>query len=300
MLATALATAGEPLRRVDRMERAVGIIGGGTMGVGVAYRFAVAGASVHLADIDLDHAKQSVAQVRASLDIGVERGKLGQDTAAQAWARITAVASIDDLPEGLALIVEAVVEDMGIKADVLGAAEQRRPAVLASNTSSISIDDLAAGLQTPQSFAGMHFFNPVWAIHLVEVIRGAATSDITLATILETVGFLGMEAAVVNDAPGFASSRLGIMLGLEAIRMVEEGVAEPEAIDRTMELGYRHAMGPLRTGDLVGLDVRLAIAEHLAGVYGERFEPPALLRKMVEEGKLGRKSGEGFYEWPQG
>lgn len=278
----------------------LGVIGGGTMGVGIAHRFAVAGASVHLADLDLDHAKQSVARVRASLDRAVERGKLAQDMAAQAGARVTAVASIDDLPEGLAMIVEAIVEDLSLKAVILGAAERRRPAVLASNTSSISIDDLAAGLETPQSFAGMHFFNPVWAIHLVEVVRGAATSDITLAAILETVEFLGMEAAVVNDVPGFASSRLGIMLGLEAIRMVEEGVAEPEDIDRVMELGYRHAMGPLRTGDLVGLDVRLAIAEHLAGVYGERFKPPALLRKMVRDGKLGRKSGEGFYRWTDG
>ncbi|GMQ86566.1 MAG: 3-hydroxyacyl-CoA dehydrogenase family protein [Acidimicrobiia bacterium] len=276
----------------------VGVIGGGTMGVGIAYRFAVAGASVHLADLDLDHAQRSVALVRSSLERAVERGKLARETAAQAGARVVAVSSIDDLPQGLALIVEAVVEDLGVKADLLWAAERRRPAVLASNTSSISIDDLAAGLEAPQSFAGMHFFNPVWAIHLVEVVRGSATSDSTLAAILETVEFLGMEAAVVNDVPGFASSRLGIVLGLEAIRMVEEGVAEPEDIDRAMELGYRHAMGPLRTGDLVGLDVRLAIAEHLAGVYGERFEPPALLRTMVEEGKLGRKSGEGFYVWP--
>jgi 3-hydroxybutyryl-CoA dehydrogenase len=143
----------------------------------------------------------------------------------------------------------------------------------------------------------MHFFNPVWAIDLVEVIRGAATSEDTIDTIVEIVASLGMEAAVVNDVPGFASSRLGIVLGLEAIRMVEEGVAAPEDIDKAMELGYRHPMGPLRTGDLVGLDVRLAIAEHLAGVYGERFEPPELLRTMVEEGKLGRKTGEGFYKW---
>jgi len=282
------------------MEPAVGVIGGGTMGIGIAYRFAVAGSLVHLVDVDLDHAERSVGAVRAALDRAVERGKVGRDTASVAGARVIATPSIDALPQGLAFIVEAILEDPDLKIPVLEEAERQHPEVLASNTSSISIAALAAGLESPETFAGMHFFNPVWAIHLVEVIRGPATSDSTISTILEIVEYLGMEAAVVNDAPGFASSRLGVVLGLEAIRMVEEGVAEPEDIDRAMELGYRHPMGPLRTGDLVGLDVRLAIAEHLAGVYGERFEPPALLRKMVEEGKLGRKTGEGFYEWPQG
>lgn len=279
------------------MERSVGLIGGGTMGIGIAYRFAVAGSAVHIADVDQQHAERSVAAVRAAMEGAVERGKLEREAASVAGARVMATASIDTLPEGLPLIIEAVVEDVGLKRGLLREAEGRRPQVLASNTSSISIDSLADGLAAPESFAGMHFFNPVWAIHLVEVIRGSATSESTIATILEIVGSLGMEAAVVNDSPGFASSRLGIVLGLEAIRMVEEGVAEPADIDKAMELGYRHPMGPLRTGDLVGLDVRLAIAEHLASVYGERFEPPELLRRMVEEGKLGRKSGEGFYEW---
>jgi 3-hydroxybutyryl-CoA dehydrogenase len=267
------------------------------MGIGIAYRFAVAGGTVHIVDVDQQHAERSVAAVRAAMEGAVERGKLEREAASVAGARVMATASIDTLPEGLSLIIEAVVEDVGLKRGLLREAEDRRPQVLASNTSSISIDSLADGLAAPESFAGMHFFNPVWAIHLVEVIRGSATSESTIATILEIVGSLGMEAAVVNDSPGFASSRLGIVLGLEAIRMVEEGVAEPADIDKAMELGYRHPMGPLRTGDLVGLDVRLAIAEHLASVYGERFEPPELLRRMVEEGKLGRKSGEGFYEW---
>ena len=268
------------------------------MGVGIAYRFAVAGTTAHIVDLDREHAERSVAAVREALERAVERGKLGRQDAAAAGALLIATASVDALPEELPLIVEAVIEDPELKRRILGEAERRRPAVLASNTSSISIDILAAGLEFPERFAGMHFFNPVWAIHLVEVIRGSATSDATIDAILGVVEHLGMEAAVVNDSPGFASSRLGIVLGLEAIRMVEEGVAEPEDIDKAMELGYRHPMGPLRTGDLVGLDVRLAIAEHLAGVYGERFEPPELLRRMVEEGKLGRKTGEGFYDWP--
>ncbi len=267
------------------------------MGVGIAYRFAISGSTVHLVDVDAAAAERAREAVRAALDKAVQRGKLEREAASAAAARVLASVSIDALPEGLGAIIEAVFEDPDLKAGLLARCEQRHPDVLASNTSSISIDLLAADLAAPDRFAGMHFFNPVWAIDLVEVVRGAATSDATLAAVLDLVDVLGMEAAVVNDAPGFASSRLGIVLGLEAIRMVEEGVAEPADIDRAMELGYRHPMGPLRTGDLVGLDVRLAIAEHLASVYGERFEPPELLRRMVAEGKLGRKTGEGFYKW---
>lgn len=267
------------------------------MGVGIAYRFAVAGAEVRVVDTDQEHADRSVAAVRGVLDRSVERGKLERDAASAAGARVLPLSGVESLPDGLPLIVEAVIEDVELKRGVLGEAERRSPGVLASNTSSISIDSLAEELEAPERFAGMHFFNPVWAIDLVEVIRGAATGDATIDAILGFVERLGMEAAVVNDSPGFASSRLGVVLGLEAIRMVEEGVAAPADIDRAMELGYRHPMGPLRTGDLVGLDVRLAIAEHLASVYGERFEPPELLRRMVTEGKLGRKTGEGFFEW---
>jgi 3-hydroxybutyryl-CoA dehydrogenase len=171
---------------------------------------------------------------------------------------------------------------------------------LGTNSSSISFVVLAARLSKPERFVGMHFFNPVWAMPLVEVIRGEWTNDETLIAVAEAVNFLGMEQAVINDAPGFATSRLGVLVGLEAIRMVEQGVARPADIDRAMSLGYRHPMGPLMLGDLVGLDVRLGIAEHLASVYGERFEPPALLRSMVADGHLGKKSGRGFYDWTSG
>lgn len=275
----------------------VGIVGGGVMGVGIAHRFAAHGARVHLADLDREHAEASVARVVATLRRAVSRGKLTAAVADAAAERLVPVSGVDTLPDGLDLIVEAVVEDPDVKRRILVAAERREPDVLASNTSSISIDALAEPLGDPGRFAGMHFFNPVWAMDLVEVIRGTATAEDTIDRIRGFVELLGMEAAVVNDAPGFASSRLGVLLGLEAIRMVEEGVAEPADIDRAMELGYGHPMGPLRTGDLVGLDVRLAIAEHLAGVYGERFAPPELLRRMVAEGRLGRKTGRGFYEW---
>ena len=198
------------------------------------------------------------------------------------------------------LIVEAVIEDVALKQGILRRAEGRAPKILASNTSSISIDQLAEALEQPDRFVGMHFFNPVWAMPLVEVIRGAATSDAVLGDVEQIVGFLGMEQALINDAPGFATSRLGVLVGIEAIRMVEEGVAAPQDIDTAMRLGYRHPMGPLMLGDLVGLDVRLKIADHLASVYGERFEPPALLRAMVAEGHLGKKTGRGFYDWSTG
>lgn len=275
----------------------IGVIGGGTMGVGIAHRFAARGAEVTVVDVDFDTAGAAVERVAATLHTAVERGKLDPATAERAITNVRPAGDVGELDSGLDFVIEAVVEDQGLKRTVLAEAEERQPDVLASNTSSISIDALAQALQRPERFAGMHFFNPVWAIHLVEVIRGAATSETTLARIRDCVDHLEMKAAVVNDAPGFATSRLGVLLGLEAIRMVEEGVAEPQDIDRAMELGYGYPMGPLRTGDLVGLDIRLAIADHLAGVYGERFEPPLLLRQMVEEGRLGKKTGRGFYDW---
>jgi 3-hydroxybutyryl-CoA dehydrogenase len=277
----------------------IGVVGGGTMGVGIAHRFSVRGATVRLVDVDLATAEAAAERVLVTLEKAVHRERLTREAAAGAAARLHPVAAVADLPAGLDFVIEAVVEDADLKRALLTSAERREPAVLASNTSSISIDALARELVWPDRFAGMHFFNPVWAIDLVEVIRGPATAADTIDQIRRGVTFLGMEAAVINDSPGFASTRLGVLLGLEAIRMVEEGVAEPADVDLAMELGYRHAMGPLRTGDLVGLDVRLAIAEHLAGVYGERFEPPALLRSMVADGKLGRKAGRGFYTWEQ-
>ena len=278
----------------------IAVIGGGTMGIGIAHRFAANGATVYLADIDLDTAQTAVEKVARTLVTAAERGKIDDGHLEDAVARLHAVGSLDDLDEGLDLVVEAVIEDVTLKRSILAAAEAKAPSILASNTSSISIDELAESLASPERFAGMHFFNPVWAMHLVEVIRGSATSSDTLEAIASIVGFLGMEQALINDSPGFATSRLGILVGVEAIRMVQEGVAEPQDIDRAMSLGYRHPMGPLMLGDLVGLDVRLKIATHLASVYGARFEPPELLHEMVADGRLGKKSGIGFYDWSSG
>jgi 3-hydroxybutyryl-CoA dehydrogenase len=276
----------------------IAVVGGGTMGIGIAHRFAANGSDVVVVDIDLATAIAAVDRVRETFDVAAERGKL--DDPESAKARLEAVASIDDLPEGLDAIIEAVVESVELKRSLLGAAEARLPDVLASNTSSISIDELAVGLERPERFAGMHFFNPVWAMHLVEVIKGSRTDEKTLDSISSMVDFLGMEQALINDSPGFATSRLGVLAGIEAVRMVEQGVASPADIDRAMSLGYGHPMGPLMLGDLVGHDVRLGIATHLASVYGERFEPPDLLRSMVAEGKLGKKTGMGFYDWTSG
>ena len=276
----------------------IAVVGGGAMGVGIAHRFAANGSEVAVVDIDLEAASAAVDRIGATFDVAVQRGKLADPDSAK--ARLAPVASVDDLPEGLDAIIEAVVEDVDLKRSLLRAAEARRPTVLATNTSSISIDELARDLDVPEQFAGMHFFNPVWAMHLVEVIRGSRTDEPTLAAISSMVDFLGMEQAVINDAPGFATSRLGVLVGIEAVRMVEQGVASPADIDRAMSLGYGHPMGPLMLGDLVGHDVRLGIANHLASVYGDRFEPPDLLRSMVAEGKLGKKSGIGFYDWSSG
>ena len=281
-------------------EMKIAVVGGGTMGIGIAHRFAANGAVVAVVDVDLDTARIAVERVADTLATAAERGKLNPDDLEAVVENLHAVGSVGELEYGLELIVEAVIEDVELKQALLAEAEERSPVVLASNTSSISIDELAEDLSDPGRFVGMHFFNPVWAMHLVEVIRGSATSTITLERVASMVTFLGMDQALINDAPGFATSRLGVLVGIEAIRMVEEGVGAPADIDRAMSLGYRHPMGPLMLGDLVGLDVRLKIASHLASVYGDRFEPPELLRAMVAEGRLGKKSGIGFYDWTSG
>jgi len=213
--------------------------------------------------------------------------------------RLHTVTALADLPANADLIVEAVPEIAAVKIEVLSTVEQvvKPSAILASNTSSLSIAELGAALTHPARFVGMHFFNPVPASSLVEVVRAPGTDDAVVDAVLAWVTALGKSSVLVNDSPGFATSRLGVGLGLEAIRMLEEGVADAESIDRAMELGYRHPMGPLRSTDLVGLDVRLAIAEHLHKTLGDRFAPPQLLRDKVARGELGRKTGQGFYTW---
>lgn len=277
----------------------VTVLGSGTMGHGIALLTAREGHPTFLYDLDMHVVEKGMARIRAGLDEGVAKGKTTKAAREAALERLTVG---DDLAEAVGqadVVIEAIPEDLELKRATFKTVEASAPAnaLLASNTSSLSIGAIAEGLGDPARFVGMHFFNPPYILELVEVVRGPATAE---AAVEATVAFaqdLGRTPIVVNDAPGFASSRLGLALGLEAIRMVEEGVAEPEAIDTAMELGYKHPMGPLKLTDLVGLDVRLDIAEYLSGELGPRFEPPALLREMVAQGKLGKKSGEGFYRY---
>lgn len=279
-------------------EETVVVVGGGTMGAGIAQSMLEAGASVVIVESGAARAEAARSRVADGL---LRRFKDDVDPEATAAPLLERLDVSDGLPptSEAVLVIEAVPEDAALKADVLASLEAHFPptTMLATNTSSLSIEGLAADLENPERFIGMHFFNPVPRSALVELVTGRATSARTVAAAQTWVERLGKESIVVRDAPGFATSRLGLIIGLEAIRMVEEGVASAEDIDRGMVLGYRFPMGPLRLTDLVGLDVRLGIAEHLTREIGERFEPPQLLRDMVAAGHLGQKAGKGFYDW---
>lgn len=281
---------------MSSMPKTVGVIGGGRMGAGIAQVFAAGGAEVSV--VETGDASAARGRIADGLAKAAERGKL-TDTPDGVLARVTVVDDVTALPASARLVVEAVPEQPDLKVDVLTRAEKvlGEQAVLASNTSSLSISELGAVLQRPERFLGMHFFNPVPASELVEVVTAPQTASEVAEQVIGWVRGLGKTDVVVKDSPGFATSRLGVLLGLEAIRMLEEGVADAEAIDNAMELGYRHPMGPLRSTDLVGLDVRLSIAEYLHSTLGERFAPPRLLRDKVADGQLGRKTGQGFHSW---
>ncbi|WP_308074923.1 3-hydroxyacyl-CoA dehydrogenase family protein [Actinokineospora sp. PR83] len=276
----------------------VAVIGGGTMGAGIAHVFLAAGSSVVLAEADAGRAAQGVANVTASVTKAEERGKLPEGTtAADLLANLSTVERLGDLPPDTALAVEAVPEDLALKRAVFTEVASACPrAVLASNTSSLSITRLAEGLPADR-VVGMHFFNPVPVQALVELVHHAGLPERVRADVRGWAEALGKTVIEVRDSPGFATSRLGVAVGLEAIRMLEEGVASAEDIDTGMRLGYAWPMGPLRLTDLVGLDVRLSIAEHLERELGPRFAPPELLRAKVARGELGRKTGRGFFRW---
>ena len=277
----------------------VGVLGGGRMGAGIAHAFLLAGAHVALVERNDTEADAARERVLRAVDASISRGATGE-TRRELEARLDVGADFE-LFNDRELVVEAVPEVRALKVDALQKVEAQLSddAALASNTSSISIDDLAVELKRPARFLGLHFFNPVPASNLVELVTGSATSAELVADAQSWVSALGKTPITVSDAPGFASSRLGVALGLEAIRMLEEGVASASDIDAAMMLGYKHPVGPLKLTDLVGLDVRLGIAEYLHKQLGARFEPPALLRKLVADGKLGRKSGQGFYRWDE-
>lgn len=276
------------------------VIGGGTMGGGIAYVAATARYAVDLVEVAPAQQERVTALLQGVWDKAVARGRMNADDAAAARTRLRIVGDLADVEDGPDVLVEAVPERLDLKRTVLRAAEALDPALLGSNTSSIAIGELAVGLAHPDRFVGMHFFNPVWAMPLLEIVIGDATSDATRAAAVTIAAMLGKDPVVVRDSPGFATSRLGLALGLEAIRMVEDGVASAADIDKAMTLGYRHPMGPLELTDVVGLDVRLDIARTLQRAYGDRFAPPALLEQMVADGRLGKKSGQGFYSWVEG
>ena len=286
------------MAKVEGINKAV-VLGAGTMGHGIAQVCAQAGMEAVLFDVSSEALAKGLVGVEAMLDKAVSLGKTTREDADETLARIRPSADLEDAVKGADMVVEAVPEKLELKRDVFKQVEAvvGSGVLLATNTSSLSIDAIAEGLAHPERFLGMHFFNPVPVMALLEVVRGEDTGDEWVELAVALGGRLGKEPIVVRNSPGFASSRLGIAFALEAIRMVEEGVASPEDIDQAMVLGYRHPMGPLRLTDLVGLDVRLGIAEYLASTLGDRFDPPTLLKRMVEEGKLGRKSGEGFYRW---
>ncbi|TFB50339.1 3-hydroxyacyl-CoA dehydrogenase family protein [Cryobacterium tagatosivorans] len=275
----------------------VGVLGGGRMGAGIAHSFLVAGSAVTVVERDDVAAAAAWERVMAAVDKALSVGSVTGPRSRFA-DRLTVATDVSAFA-GAGLVVEAVPEDENLKTAALLAVEAQlaADAWLASNTSSLSITGLAQALTRPERFIGLHFFNPVPVSTLIEVVTGEDTSRELADLARGWVAALGKTPIMVRDAPGFASSRLGVAIALEAIRMVEEGVASAEDIDAAMVLGYKHPVGPLKTTDIVGLDVRLGIAEHLQQTLGDRFAPPKLLRDMVAQGNLGRKSGRGFYDW---
>ena len=273
-----------------RVPDVVGVFGGGRMGAGIAHAFATAGARV----IVIENTDDTVAAARERIDASTSKS---QSKGIEVPGTVVVDRDPTLLDEAL-LVVEAVPEIVELKQEVLATIAKHAPAAsIGTNTSALSIDELAAALPRPQALIGLHFFNPVPVSELVEVVVGTHTDPKLVDVAKEWVTGLGKTAITVKDSPGFASSRLGVALALEAMRMVEDGVASASDIDRAMTLGYRHPAGPLKTTDIVGLDVRLGIAEHLAAEIGERFTPPQMLKDKVAAGELGRKTGQGFYTW---
>lgn len=281
----------------------VAVIGAGTMGRGIAQVAAQAGCATTLFDAAPGVTDQARAAIEATLEKGIARGKVTAGQKAVVLDRLRLENELSRAVADAELVVEAIPERLEIKRDLFRELDALTPAtaILGSNTSSLSISAIAEAVREPGRVLGLHFFNPVHVMRLVEIVVGRRTGDEAVERARAFVDSLGKRPIVVRDSPGFATSRLGLTLGLEAMRMLEEGVASAHDIDLAMELGYNHPMGPLKLTDLVGLDVRLAIAEHLARTIDPgRFDPPGILRRLVQEGKLGRKSGEGFYVWRDG
>lgn len=281
----------------------VAIIGAGTMGHGIAYVSAVAGYDVTLFDLGEDSLEHARAHIGLALDSGVMRGKVSEETRRAAMSRLSLCTVLKSAVSDANIIIEAVPEAITLKQELFRRISDQAPreALLATNTSSLSVSEIASATDSPNRVIGIHFFNPVAAMKLVEIIRGDTTDETSVTRARSFAESLGKTAIVVGDSPGFATSRLGVVLGLEAMRMLEQGVASAVDIDIAMQLGYNHPVGPLRLTDMVGLDVRLAVADRLHGsLGGATYAAPAILREMVAAGHLGKKTGRGFYVWPEG
>ncbi|HEX5703127.1 MAG TPA: 3-hydroxyacyl-CoA dehydrogenase family protein [Pyrinomonadaceae bacterium] len=281
-----------PIRRIS-------VLGAGTMGHGIAQVAAASGYDVLMRDLDEASTQRGMKSIERNLAKGIERGKVTEQERDETLSRIRVTTDFAEIGES-DLVIEAAPENLELKQGLLRQTEElvTSNCIFATNTSSLSINEIAKVSNRPADVVGMHFFNPVHIMRLVEIVVSSETSDETTATVREVAQRMKKEPIVVRDVPGFASSRLGVTLGLEAMRMVEQGVASARDIDTAMELGYNHPVGPLKLTDMVGLDVRLSIAEYLhETLESETFRPPDILRRMVSEGKLGKKSGEGFYKW---
>ncbi len=286
----------------ERSGPRVGVVGAGTMGHGIAQIAALAGNETALTDARPEALAPALERIQANLHGGVERGKLTQEAADQALRRIRLADTLEAAVRDADLVIEAVVEDEAVKRDLFARLDRLVGAdtILATNTSSLSVTRIAGATRHPARVLGMHFFNPVHIMKLVELVVPEGTDSAVVRRARDAAVAMGKHPITVQDTPGFASSRLGVVLGLEAMRMVEQGVASPDDIDTALELGYGHPMGPLRVSDLVGLDVRLAIAEYLYRELGEpHYAPPGILRRKVSAGELGQKTGKGFYQWPK-
>ena len=278
------------------------VLGAGQMGQGIAHISALAGFNTRLYDKDKSTLEAAMAAVEQTLSKGVELGKITNADRVRTLERLTPAMTVEHGVEDAGLVIEAIPEDINLKKDLFRQVADSVPeeTVLASNTSSLSITEIASGIPSPERVVGMHFFNPPHIIKLLEVIRGEKSASEIVDRVCEIGRQMDREVVLISDSPGFASSRLGVVLGLEAIRMLEQGVASAADIDAAMVHGYRHPIGPLRLTDLVGLDVRLAIAQYLHEKLGSsQFEPPKLLQEMVRDGLLGKKSGKGFYSWKE-
>jgi len=287
-----------PLAHSFSPAKSMAVVGGGTMGVGIVYVFAAADWNVWVVEPDDARAQAMQSTLVQTAQAGLKRGKLNEHRVTHITTGVQRLRSINELPVGLDLVIETVPERLPLKREVLGQIDARLPSIIASNTSALSIDELAHCVKDKGSFLGMHFFNPVWSLAMVELIRGKATSEATLAEARKFADSIGKTSITVKDVPGFATSRLDLIASLEAMRMLQDGVASAEDIDNAMLIAYRHPMGPLRLSDVVGLDVRLDIAMQLSRTLGDRYAPPQMLIDMVARGELGRKSGKGFFDWP--